>query len=297
MCMKDDHRFTKADIQRMRKTNLAERRAGSRLLCGNRRGDFPKLHPRVWMSLGLGALVVLVTGCTSLEKAVNAGGGGRSRLERCMAAAEEGDAKAQHELGCYYASGADLATNYAEAAKWWSKSAQQGYAPAQNNLGVCYNEGWGVRPDPGLAVTWFRKAAEKNDPKGLFNLGTCYDKGQGVAKDKAEAVRWYEKAGRSGSNKALNNLAWIWATSDAPNLRNPSGAVALARKAVAAMKRKDPHTLDTLAAAYAASGEFEKAVSTEREALALLRPEATGKAGYTARLNLYQAKTPYRSKD
>jgi tetratricopeptide (TPR) repeat protein len=245
----------------------------------------------------IGLLVVLVTGCGSLEEAVKPGGGGRLRLERCMAAAEEGDAKAQHELGCYYASGADLATNHAEAVKWWGKSARQGYAPAQNNLGVCYNEGWGVDPDPGLAVSWFRKAAEKNDPKGLFNLGTCYDKGQEVAKDKAEAVRWYEKAARGGSDKALNNLAWIWATSDATNLRNPSGAVASARKAVAAMKRKDPHTLDTLAAAYAATGEFEKAVSTELEALALLGPEATRQADYTARLQLYQAKTPYRSKD
>ena len=47
-----------------------------------------------------------------------------------------------------------------------------------------------------------------------------------------------------------------------------------AEKAVAATNRKTPADLDTLAAAYAEAGQFEKAVSTQQEAIALLQTEA-----------------------
>jgi TPR repeat protein len=296
--MKDDRCFATVEMQPIRKTMLAEWRAGPLLLCRIRHIDLRNLHPPLLMSLALGTLLLLVAGCNSLQQGGNASAAGRYRYERGTAAAEDGDAKAQYELGCYYASGIELATNHTEAVKWWRKSAEQGYAPAQNNLGVCYTEGLGVTPDYGLAMSWFRKAAEQNDAQGQCNLGICYDKGQGVVKDKAEAVRWYQKAARGGAPKAFNNLAWILATSDDPAIRNGPSALSLAKKGVAATERKNPSALDTLAAAYAASGEFEKAVNAELEAIALLTTEATTKrADYTSRLNLYQAKTPYRARD
>jgi Flp pilus assembly protein TadD len=72
--------------------------------------------------------------------------------------------------------------------------------------------------------------------------------------------------------------------------------VVFAEKAVAATNRKDPAALDNLAAAFAEAGQFEKAVSTEKEAIALLRTEAE-KNDYTTRLKLFEAKLPYRAKD
>ena len=50
-------------------------------------------------------------------------------------------------------------------------------------------------------------------------------------------------------------------------------ALKLAEKAVAISKEKEPAFLDTLAEAYYANGDAQKAVDTERKALAL-KPKA-----------------------
>ena len=72
----------------------------------------------------------------------------------------------------------------------WRAAAEQGNARAQYNLGVCYANGWGVAKDPEQAVYWYRKAAEQGDARAQFNLGVCYANGRGVAKDPEQAVYW-----------------------------------------------------------------------------------------------------------
>jgi hypothetical protein len=69
--------------------------------------------------------------------------------------------------------------------------------------------------------------------------------------------------------------------------------VNFAQKAVAKTERKDPAILDTLAAAYAEAGDFPKAASTQREAIALCQ-EDKRKSDFTARLKLYESNTPSR---
>jgi uncharacterized protein HemY len=69
--------------------------------------------------------------------------------------------------------------------------------------------------------------------------------------------------------------------------------VTFAEKAVARTGRQDPNYLDTLAAAYAEAGEFEKAVDVQNEAIALLRDQKT-KKDYESRLKLYQSNSSYR---
>ena len=56
--------------------------------------------------------------------------------------AEEGDVKAQFNLGLMYEKGE--AQDYAEAARWYRLAARQGYADAQNQLGLIYGDGRGV---------------------------------------------------------------------------------------------------------------------------------------------------------
>jgi eukaryotic-like serine/threonine-protein kinase len=92
---------------------------------------------------------------------------------------------------------------------------------------------------------------------------------------------------------AMNDLSWILATSDVATLRNGTNAVRLAEAVVAATSRKNADYLDTLAAAYAETQQFEKAAAAEREAIALYQTEQQKKdAGL--RLSLYQAHKPYR---
>jgi TPR repeat protein len=55
--------------------------------------------------------------------------------------------------------------DFAEAAKWFRKSADQGNATAQDSLGVMYVNGEGVPQDYVRAYAWFN-IAETNVPAG-----------------------------------------------------------------------------------------------------------------------------------
>jgi hypothetical protein len=68
---------------------------------------------------------------------------------------------------------------------------------------------------------------------------------------------------------ALVDLAWILATSERADLRAPAEAVRLAERVSELTNHKNATVLDTLAAAYAASGQIERAISTARTALIL----------------------------
>ena len=68
----------------------------------------------------------------------------------------------------------------------------------------------------------------------------------------------------------------------------------LAQKAVELSKRTGS-TLGTLAAAYAETGDFDKAVQVQKEAIALVTRQETIE-DFSTRLALYQDKKPYRQK-
>ena len=52
----------------------------------------------------------------------------------------------------------------AEALEWYQAAADQGYAIAQSNMGNIYFNGWGVPQNYEEAVKWYRLAAEQGDP-------------------------------------------------------------------------------------------------------------------------------------
>lgn len=73
-----------------------------------------------------------------------------------------------------------------------------------------------------------------------------------------------------GSPRALNGLAWHWATCAVDGHGNAAMAVALAKEAVAAVP-DDPWYRDTLAAAYARTGNFSEAIATLEGAIKMAR--------------------------
>jgi len=141
--------------------------------------------------LGLGLSLMLVEQTLYAQQRDAAD---RNRLAALRANAERGNAKAKNELGLRCATGLGVATNAAEAVKWFRLAAGQNFAAAQFNLGVSYATGQGVARDAAEAVKWFRKAAEQDLAKAQFNLGLCYKEGQGVTRDEAKAVRWFRLA-------------------------------------------------------------------------------------------------------
>jgi TPR repeat protein len=93
-----------------------------------------------------------------------------------------------------------------------------------------------------------------------------YENGEGVEYDPIEAAKWYRKAVDQNYAPAMNSLALLMVTTKEKSVLNPQQAIALATKAVAA--GNNPDYLDTLAAAYFADGQTDKAVETEEKALA-----------------------------
>jgi Flp pilus assembly protein TadD len=86
-----------------------------------------------------------------------------------------------------------------------------------------------------------------------------------------EAIQHYRQALAVDSNNpaALNNLAGILATASRLELRNGEEAVQLATQAVELTDGRVPLFIGTLAAAYAETGQFSKAVEMARIARAL----------------------------
>ena len=108
--------------------------------------------------------------------------------------AEQGDAKAQYNLGVMYATGLGVPQDYAEAVKWYRKAAEQGVAEAQLNLALMYANGRGVPQDYAEAMKWYRKSAEQGHAEAQVNLGIMYQNGKGVPQDYVQAYMWFNLA-------------------------------------------------------------------------------------------------------
>ena len=91
---------------------------------------------------------------------------------------------------------------------------------------------------------------------------------------------------------AYNNLAWLLATCKNSAYRSGEKAIAAGIQACELLGWKNVDALDTLAAAYAETGQFDKAIQWQNKALELAEPQATGPL--ESRLKLYQAGKPYQ---
>jgi serine/threonine-protein kinase len=95
---------------------------------------------------------------------------------------------------------------------------------------------------------------------------------------------------------SLNDLAWLLATAPEPRVRNPHRAVSLAQKCCGLNHWTNAYSIDTLAAAYAAAGNFGQAVRYQQLAMQALdkseRAEQIG--GMQDRLKLYSNHQTYQ---
>ncbi len=98
--------------------------------------------------------------------------------------------------------------NYETAMAEFRPLAEQGDARAQFNLGAMYLNGWGVLQDYGEALKWYRLAADHGLADAEFILGFLYDIGRGVRQDSVAAAQWYRKAAEHGD--AATQMAREW---------------------------------------------------------------------------------------
>jgi TPR repeat protein len=248
--------------------------------------------------------------------------------------AEQGDLPSQHQFGVVLIVGAGVPQNHKEGFGWLSKASAKNYAPsqfmcgtilrlagqadqgleliqraaeqglpeAQMLLGTIYLNGDGISKDVTQAIFWLRKAGDGGNGDAFTNLGNIYCDGDGVPRDPRKGVGYHKKSADMGSLHGQNDYAWFLATSPEAKDRDGREAVRLAERAV--RQRRDCNTLDTLAAAYAEDGQFEKAVEAQKESIQKLKnlDEETRREWQMLptledseiRLRLYQDGMPFR---
>jgi tetratricopeptide (TPR) repeat protein len=167
------------------------------------------------------------------------------------------------------------------------------YAEAHVNLGIALL----IANRLDLAANEFRTAVE-SDPRSVVAhtyLGTTLYYSQGKVQ---EALVQWRKALELNPDYviALSQTAHALSASPTASDRNGAEAVKLAERAVELSKGEDPVILDTLGMAYAEDSRFSDAVETARRALRLARAQNNSSLAddLNARINLYQARQPYR---
>ena len=76
-----------------------------------------------------------------------------------------------------YGKGQGVRQDYAEAFRWYRKAAEQGNIKAQFNLGAMYANGHGVRRNFHLSKEWFSKACDGGVQEGCNQYRYLNQKG------------------------------------------------------------------------------------------------------------------------
>ncbi len=133
--------------------------------------------------------------------------------------AEEGNAKAQYELGLLYWEDNELDEFHSytreqkkKALEWIEKSANQNYVEAQIKLGDIYLDGEYVSRDENrikIAVEWYEKAANKGNTEAQYKLAERYYRSYDV-KNHVKALSWYEKSANQGNVDAQFRAGYMY---------------------------------------------------------------------------------------
>jgi tetratricopeptide (TPR) repeat protein len=167
------------------------------------------------------------------------------------------------------------------------------YAEARKRIGILLT----LKGRIDEAIPYFNESlgteSRTDKVKTYYNIGSAYEQ-KGRYK---EAIRFWNMALElePGNIPILNSAAWLLATTDDTSIEDANRAIEFSERACELTRYKDPSILDTLAAAYAASGRFEDAISTANKAVDYAKA-----AGYKdlandiqERIKLYQARQRY----
>lgn len=192
----------------------------------------------------------------------------RTGLELLESAAEKNNVDAASALGALLLSQApDDALGYIkQAAELGDSRHRLAYVrtivhpPYENQLGP-------------TAFAWIEKLADEDNQEAMILLATIYAKGLYEEKVSIrQARRWYRRSVEveptDGQN--VNEVAWVLATTHLRRLRNPTLAIKYMDTLMSnnAEARTSPEYIDTWAAAYAAAGDFRRAIELQEEAVA-----------------------------
>lgn len=128
------------------------------------------------------------------------------RFKKELPKAEQGDVKAQYEVGEMYEKGKGAVKDVQKAFDWYQKAANQGDYKAAYKVGLFYYEGTAIKRDYDRAFSWFSQSADKEYVRAQYYLGEMYEHGHGAPKDSDTALKWYNRALAGGYSPASDGI-------------------------------------------------------------------------------------------
>lgn len=144
-------------------------------------------------------LVLINAGCASLP-------GATAETRQLERRADDGDAKAQYQLGLRLTSGSAVTQDYRRGIEAFRAAAKQGHTAAQFMLGMAYYTGRGIARDSARARHWLTLAAKKDHPAAEYFLGKIFLDGDGVTAEPTWGMYWVGLAAEQGWPEAQYSL-------------------------------------------------------------------------------------------
>ncbi|WP_454832462.1 hypothetical protein [Pseudoxanthomonas wuyuanensis] len=136
-----------------------------------------------------------------------------------------------------------------------------------------------------------RRAAEAGRAEAMVMLGLFYLEGAGgLTADCRQAAAWQARGEEAGITHARNEQVWTWATCPVPGQRDPGKALALVQHMIAQRDQLTGGELDTVAATFAANGDFAQAIDYQQQAIAKLSAERMEKKARAVTLKRMRAR-------
>ncbi len=206
-------------------------------------------------------------------------------------------ARARRELAGLAIQGRGMAKDLKQARAWLTQDAEAGDTDSQTMLGGLLLSGQLGPADVAAGGAWLERAIDAGSVEAMSSYGLWLHDSGTTAKDHARGVALSRKAADEGNVSATNNAAWMLCVSPHAEVRNATDGLVYARK-MEAIPDLDAGALDTVAACYAAAGDFKRAVELQQEVLDTVDklPGDAGKVSrkeMAARLALFKSGKPY----
>ena len=133
------------------------------------------------------------------------------------------------------------------------------------------------------AFRWVRQVARNGNAHAMVLIGDLYARGLHVGKSFRRAGSWFKNAVEAAPDDPylVNEVAWRLAVTHLPKLRDETYALEIMERIMDESEEagRNPAYLDTWAAAYAANGNFERAIAVQEQAVEVARASSDNDLG------------------
>ena len=205
--------------------------------------------------------------------------------------------KARRRLATLAVEGQGMKRDPIRAQQWLRVDADADDSGAQVQLAGYYLDGTFGKADPVEGERWLKRAADNGSVEGRSRYGSWLLTHAGDAQTHARGIALLRAAAQDGDLEQVNNLTWYQCVSAFPEVRDPAAGLIAAKRMQREPQSLAPGYLDTVAACYAASGDFATAARLQQQVIdALAHDSATrdpDEQPLYDRLALYRAGKAY----